>query len=113
MFSLSRCCVVLLGRIIVFVFWAALSLRRCARSILTLSLSPWQAEFATHSRIRGLSGGQKVKVVIAGCMWNNPHILVMDEPTNYLDRDSLGALSGAIRNYGGTLCPYLPDSLTP
>ena len=22
-------------------------------------------------------------------MWNNPHILVMDEPTNYLDRDSL------------------------
>merc|ERR1712070_1312573 len=54
-----------------------------------------EAEFATHSRIRGLSGGQKVKVVIAGCMWNNPHILVMDEPTNYLDRDSLGALAGA------------------
>jgi elongation factor 3 len=60
-----------------------------------------EAEFATHSRIRGLSGGQKVKVVIAGCMWNNPHILVMDEPTNYLDRDSLGALAGAIRKYGG------------
>ena len=60
-----------------------------------------EAEFATHSRIRGLSGGQKVKVVIAGCMWNNPHILVMDEPTNYLDRDSLGALAGAITKYGG------------
>jgi len=60
-----------------------------------------EAEFASHSRIRGLSGGQKVKVVIAGCMWNNPHILVMDEPTNYLDRDSLGALAGAIRKYGG------------
>jgi len=60
-----------------------------------------EAEFATHSRVRGLSGGQKVKVVIAGCMWNNPHILVMDEPTNYLDRDSLGALAGAIRKYGG------------
>merc|ERR1711990_597466 len=24
-----------------------------------------------------------------------------DEPTNYLDRDSLGALAGAIRKYGG------------
>lgn len=60
-----------------------------------------EAEFATHSRMRGLSGGQKVKVVIAGSMWNNPHILVMDEPTNYLDRDSLGALAGAIRKYGG------------
>lgn len=59
------------------------------------------AEFASHSRIRGLSGGQKVKVVIAAAMWNNPHILVLDEPTNYLDRDSLGALAGAIKEFGG------------
>ena len=59
------------------------------------------AEFATHSRIRGLSGGQKVKVVIGAAMWNQPHILVMDEPTNYLDRDSLGALASAIKEYGG------------
>ena len=60
-----------------------------------------ESEIATHSRIRGLSGGQKVKVVLAACMWNNPHILVMDEPTNYLDRDSLGALAGAIKKYEG------------
>jgi len=58
-------------------------------------------EFATHSRIRGLSGGQKVKVVIGAAMWNNPHILVLDEPTNYLDRDSLGALAHAINEFGG------------
>jgi elongation factor 3 len=60
-----------------------------------------EAEFATHAHIRGLSGGQKVKVVLAACTWNQPHILVMDEPTNYLDRDSLGALAGAIREFGG------------
>ena len=60
-----------------------------------------ESEFASHSRIKGLSGGQKVKVVIAACMWNNPHILVMDEPTNYLDRDSLGALASAIKTYEG------------
>jgi len=58
-------------------------------------------EFANHSRIRGLSGGQKVKVVIGAAMWNNPHILILDEPTNYLDRDSLGALAGAIKEYEG------------
>lgn len=51
--------------------------------------------------MRGLSGGQKVKVVLGACMWNQPHILVLDEPTNYLDRDSLGALAGAIKDFGG------------
>ncbi|KAJ3217495.1 translational elongation factor EF-1 alpha [Dinochytrium kinnereticum] len=59
------------------------------------------AEFGTHSRMRGLSGGQKVKVVLAAAMWYNPHMLIMDEPTNFLDRDSLGALAGAIKDYGG------------
>jgi len=60
-----------------------------------------EAEFATHSQMRGLSGGQKVKVVLGAAMWNQPHMLVLDEPTNYLDRDSLGALAGAIKEFGG------------
>ena len=58
-------------------------------------------EIANHNEISGLSGGQKVKVVLAGAMWNNPHLLVLDEPTNYLDRDSLGGLAVAIREYNG------------
>ena len=58
-------------------------------------------EFTLHSRIRGLSGGQKVKVVIGAAMWMNPHLVVLDEPTNYLDRDSLGALSKAIAKFEG------------
>lgn len=58
-------------------------------------------EIADHNEISGLSGGQKVKVVLAGAMWNNPHLLVLDEPTNYLDRDSLGGLAVAIREYRG------------
>ena len=51
--------------------------------------------------MRGLSGGQKVKVVLGAAMWNNPHMLVLDEPTNYLDRDSLGAFSIAVKTFGG------------
>ena len=58
-------------------------------------------EIANHNEISGLSGGQKVKVVLAGAMWNNPHLLVLDEPTNFLDRDSLGGLAVAIRDYKG------------
>ncbi|KAH2146125.1 translation elongation factor EF-3 [Aspergillus fumigatus] len=54
------------------------------------------AELVSHSRMRGLSGGQRVKVVLAACSWQRPHVIVLDEPTNYLDRDSLGALSKAL-----------------
>merc|ERR1712140_80189 len=47
------------------------------------------------------SAGQKVKVVLGAAMWQNPHILVIDEPTNYLDRDALGALTEAIESWKG------------
>lgn len=60
-----------------------------------------EAEYASHYRIGALSGGQKVKVVLAAAMWDQPHILILDEPTNYLDRDSLGALADAIESYEG------------
>ena len=43
-----------------------------------------------------LFGGQKVKIVITAAMWNQPYILILDEPTNDLDREALGALAGAI-----------------
>merc|ERR1719413_316893 len=59
------------------------------------------AEFATHNNLRSLSAGQKVKVVLGAAMWQNPHILVIDEPTNYLDRDALGALTEAIKEWAG------------
>ena len=58
-------------------------------------------DIADHNNLGSLSGGQLVKVVIASAMWNNPHLLVLDEPTNYLDRDSLGGLAVAIRDWNG------------
>lgn len=48
------------------------------------------AEFGTHGTIKRLSGGQKVKLVLAAAMWNQPHVIILDEPTNYLDREALG-----------------------
>lgn len=59
------------------------------------------AELVSHSRMRGLSGGQRVKVVLAACSWQRPHLIVLDEPTNYLDRDSLGALGKALKTFEG------------
>lgn len=59
------------------------------------------AESASHTQIGQLSGGMKVKVVLAATMWQNPHVLILDEPTNYLDREGLGALVLAIKDYQG------------
>eukprot|EP00730_Choanoeca_flexa_P006337 TRINITY_DN12137_c0_g4_i2.p1 TRINITY_DN12137_c0_g4~~TRINITY_DN12137_c0_g4_i2.p1 ORF type:complete len:1001 (+),score=382.81 TRINITY_DN12137_c0_g4_i2:132-3134(+) len=77
-----------------------------------------EPEYATHTRMGALSGGQKVKVVLGAATWNQPHIMILDEPTNYLDRESLGGLIKAIEEYQGgvviishndefcsTLCP--------
>lgn len=62
-----------------------------------------QGEIAQHHAVGGYSGGQKVKVVLAAAMWNNPQLLVLDEPTNYLDRDALGGLATAIRDWAGAV----------
>ena len=58
-------------------------------------------EFGTYGKMKNLSGGQKVKCVIGASMWFCPHLVILDEPTNYLDRDSLGALSAAIKEFEG------------
>jgi elongation factor 3 len=54
-----------------------LTLANVEKHLKDVGLEP---EFASHSRIRGLSGGQKVKVVLGACLWNCPQILVLDEP---------------------------------
>ena len=60
-----------------------------------------EPEQANHTLIKSLSGGQKVKIVLAASLWQNPHLIILDEPTNYLDRDGLGALTAAIHEYKG------------
>lgn len=50
---------------------------------------------------RQLSGGQKARVVIAELILMKPHILILDEPTNNLDIESIDALCDAIREYDG------------
>jgi elongation factor 3 len=56
---------------------------------------------AQSGRIKGMSGGQKCRLVLASAVWNKPHFIALDEPTNYLDNETLNALSSALRRFEG------------
>ncbi|KAG6920275.1 hypothetical protein DXG01_005044 [Tephrocybe rancida] len=60
-------------------------------------------DIAQYNEISGLSGGQKIKLVIAACLWNNPQICILDEPSNFLDREALGGLAVAIKEWAGAV----------
>lgn len=40
----------------------------------------------------------QVKVVLGAGLWNLPHIVILDEPTNFLDRDSLGQATPSLHS---------------
>ncbi|KAK2871814.1 hypothetical protein FQN49_002805 [Arthroderma sp. PD_2] len=48
-----------------------------------------------------LSGGQKSRVAFACISLTNPHILVLDEPSNHLDIEAMDALTDALKNFQG------------
>ena len=50
-----------------------------------------------------MSGGQKSRLVLAAAMWTKPHVIALDEPTNYLDNDTLAALTQALKNFKGAV----------
>jgi ATP-binding cassette subfamily F protein 3 len=48
-----------------------------------------------------LSGGQKSRVAMATVAWRKPHLLLLDEPSNHLDIESIEALAQGLNAYEG------------
>lgn len=51
--------------------------------------------------ISTLSGGEKMKVYLAKMMLEEPDVLLMDEPTNFLDQDQVSFLAKYLKNFKG------------
>lgn len=90
----------------------------------TLSIVDWLRQYSkdqTESFIRGwlgrmlfsgeealkevnvLSGGEKVRCMLAKCMLNGGNFLILDEPTNHLDLESITALNKGMTNFRGCM----------
>eukprot|EP01098_Paradermamoeba_levis_P007558 TRINITY_DN3126_c0_g2_i4.p1 TRINITY_DN3126_c0_g2~~TRINITY_DN3126_c0_g2_i4.p1 ORF type:complete len:581 (-),score=240.04 TRINITY_DN3126_c0_g2_i4:79-1821(-) len=52
-------------------------------------------------QIKFLSGGQKSRVSFAEIAWNDPHILLLDEPSNHLDMETVDCLAKSLKEYKG------------
>ena len=80
-------------------------------------LNGWEAEAEAASLLNGLgvpenlhykkmqelNGSEKVKVLLAQALFGNPDILLMDEPTNYLDLESVAWLEDFLYDLDSTV----------
>ncbi len=57
------------------------------------------AESLHYSLMKDLDGKQKVRVLLAQALFGNPDVLIMDEPTNDLDYETITWLESFIANY--------------
>lgn len=85
-----------------------------ASALLTLFLFPPAKQYGLISK---LSGGEKKRLQLMSILMKNPNFLILDEPTNDLDIDTLNVLEEFLTNYPGVLMMvshdrYLLDKLT-
>lgn len=53
--------------------------------------------------VKVLSGGEQGRMLLGKLMMHKPNMLLMDEPTNHMDMESIESLNTALEQYKGTL----------
>ena len=71
-----------------------------ASALLTLFLFPPAKQYGMVAK---LSGGEKKRLHLMSILMKNPNFLILDEPTNDLDIDTLNVLEEFLTNYPGIL----------
>jgi len=57
----------------------------------------------SEAKVKGFSGGEKARLVLAMITWQAPNLLLLDEPTNHFDIEMREALSLALQEYNGAV----------
>jgi ATPase subunit of ABC transporter with duplicated ATPase domains len=57
----------------------------------------------TKKSVRVLSGGEKGRMIYGKLMLTKPNVLLMDEPTNHMDMETIESLQIGLEHYPGTL----------
>lgn len=58
-------------------------------------------EMCTRRMISSFSAGQKCRLMLGAAFWTKPHVIALDEPTNYLDPETVNCLGRALKNFRG------------
>jgi len=58
-------------------------------------------DMCTKRMISGFSAGQKSRLMLGAAFWTKPHLIALDEPTNYLDPETVNSLARALKNFRG------------
>ncbi|WP_396164898.1 ABC-F family ATP-binding cassette domain-containing protein [Flavobacterium sp.] len=75
-----------------------------AESDAATLLSNLEIEAEHHYTLMGeMDGKLKVRVLLAQALFGNPDVLIMDEPTNDLDFETIGWLENFLANYENTV----------
>lgn len=56
-----------------------------------------------YKEVQVLSGGEKVRCMLSRMMLYGSNVLVLDQPTNHLDLESITALNEGLKNFKGNI----------
>ena len=76
----------------------AIDISKLTDNYLTEYLNKWEVP---NIPIGSLSSSEKMRFMLAATSWKNPDLIILDEPTNYLDNTELMNLSNFIKSYPG------------